>query len=88
MAGILIADTLKVESDIGECQIQLCVGDITTLPKEDGVDILVISAFPGRLIENTFFHEVTFICCPEWKKINVTTTSDLWPPGLQYIGVE
>ena len=48
--GILIADTLIVKSDIGECQIQLCVGDITALPREDAVDVLVISAFPGKFI--------------------------------------
>ena len=48
MAGILVVDTLPVTTDTGECQIQLCVGDITALPKEDKVDVLVTSAFPGN----------------------------------------
>lgn len=47
MAGILVVHNFEVETDIGECQIQLCVGDITSLPKEDKVDVLVLSAFPG-----------------------------------------
>ena len=44
----IIADRIKVTTDIGDCQIQLCIGNIIKLPREDKVDVLVISAFPGR----------------------------------------
>ena len=50
MAEIIVVNTLEVETDIGKCQIQLCVGDITSLPKEDEVDVLVLSAFPGKSV--------------------------------------
>ena len=51
---------LKVESRIyvltsnGEKEIQLCVGDITALPLEDKVDVIVISAFPSKCLVNYF----------------------------------
>ena len=48
MADILVADTIKVTNEIGESEIQICVGNIIKLPKEEKVDVLVISAFPGR----------------------------------------
>ena len=52
MADILVADRIIVTSDIGNCEIHLCVGDIIKLPIKDKVDVLVISAFPG----NNFIH--------------------------------
>jgi hypothetical protein len=53
MAGIVVADTIKVTNDTGESEIQICVGDIIKLPKEEKVDVLVISAFPGNYLYNT-----------------------------------
>ena len=50
MAGIVVSDTIKVTSEIGESQIQICIGDIIKLSKEEKVDVLVISAFPGKKI--------------------------------------
>ena len=47
MADIRVADRINVTSEIGECDIHLCVGDITKLQNKDKVDVLVISAFPG-----------------------------------------
>ena len=46
--------SLKVQSRMyvltsnGEREIQLCVGDITALPVEDKVDVILISAFPSK----------------------------------------
>ena len=48
MAGIRVVNALTVQTDIGTCFIELCIGDITALPKEDEVDVLVLSAFPGN----------------------------------------
>ncbi len=48
MTGIRVVNTLEVETDIGKCFIELCIGDITALPKHDEVDVLVLSAFPGN----------------------------------------
>ena len=51
---------LKVESRIyvltsnGEREIQLCVGDITALPLEDKVDVILISAFPSKCLVINF----------------------------------
>lgn len=48
MSGIRVVNTLEVKTDIGRCFIDLCVGDITALEKRDEVDVLVVSAFPGK----------------------------------------
>jgi hypothetical protein len=57
MAGIVVSDTIKVTSEIGESQIQICIGDIIKLPKEEKVDVLVVSAFPGKkIITNGLTH--------------------------------
>ena len=48
MAGFVLHDSLKVLTQSGECQIDLCFGDITKLKKEDKVDVLMISAFRGE----------------------------------------
>ncbi|XP_028416557.1 uncharacterized protein LOC114540636 [Dendronephthya gigantea] len=51
MAGILVSDTIVVcTDDIGDCSIQLCIGDIIEIPKEDKVNVLVISAFPDDYV--------------------------------------
>ena len=46
---IRVDDRINVTSEIGECDIHLCVGDITKLQNRDKVDVLVISAFPGNI---------------------------------------
>ncbi|XP_068703080.1 uncharacterized protein [Montipora foliosa] len=47
MAALVVHDTLSLTTDNGVSKIQLCIGDITKLAKEDEVDVLVVSAFPG-----------------------------------------
>ena len=46
--GLIVANSIKVLTQNGECQIDLCFGDITKLKKEDKVDVLVVSAFRGK----------------------------------------
>ncbi|XP_072040435.1 uncharacterized protein [Amphiura filiformis] len=47
MAGFVLHDSLKVLTQNGECQIDLCFGDITKLRRQDKVDVLMVSAFRG-----------------------------------------
>lgn len=46
--GLIVENSIKVLTQNGVCQIDLCLGDITKLKKEDGVDVLVVSAFRGE----------------------------------------
>lgn len=46
-SSLIVHDALHLKTDIGTCQIELCVGDITKLRREDKVDVVVVSAFPG-----------------------------------------
>ena len=47
--ALIIHDALTLTTENGESKIQLCIGDITKLPKQDEVDVLIVSAFPGKL---------------------------------------
>lgn len=46
--GLIVENSIKVLTQNGVCQIDLCLGDITKLKKEDSVDVLVVSAFRGE----------------------------------------
>ncbi|XP_074651161.1 uncharacterized protein LOC141905942 [Tubulanus polymorphus] len=46
-AGLYRASSIDLVTDEGHHEIQLLLGDITLLPPEDKVDLLMISAFPG-----------------------------------------
>ncbi|XP_063963013.1 uncharacterized protein LOC129270950 [Lytechinus pictus] len=46
-AELIVANSIKVLTQNGECRVDLCLGDITRLPKKDAVDVIVISAFRG-----------------------------------------
>jgi hypothetical protein len=48
--GLLVKSTIDVPTPNGHYKIQLLVGDITALPPQDKVDIIMVSAFPGRLL--------------------------------------
>ena len=48
--SLSVADRLYVVTSHGESEIQLCVGDITALPLEDKVDVVMISAFPSEFL--------------------------------------
>lgn len=45
--SLIIHDTISLTTASGVSKIQLCIGDITKLPKEEQADVLVVSAFPG-----------------------------------------
>lgn len=54
--SLIVHDTLSLTTETGVSKIQLCIGDITKLPREEKVDVLVVSAFPGKLVTNTDKH--------------------------------
>ena len=49
--SLIIHDTITLTTVSGVSKIQLCIGDITKLPKEEQVDVLVVSAFPGETVK-------------------------------------
>lgn len=51
--SLIIHDTISLTTASGVSKIQLCIGDITKLPKEEQADVLVVSAFPGEVVKNT-----------------------------------
>jgi len=46
--SLIIHDTISLTTASGVSKIQLCIGDITKLSKEEQADVLVVSAFPGE----------------------------------------
>lgn len=48
--GLKVHNRIFVLTHEGEREIQLCVGDITHLPVEEKVDIIIVSSFPGESI--------------------------------------
>jgi len=49
--SLIIHDTISLTTASGVSKIQLCIGDITKLPKEEQADVLVVSAFPGETVK-------------------------------------
>ena len=49
--GLVTKDEIEVPTDHGLCKIQLSYGSVTKLRKDEGVDVLVISAFPSKSID-------------------------------------
>ncbi|XP_071958782.1 uncharacterized protein [Antedon mediterranea] len=47
VAGFVVHETITVVTQNGNCEIQLCFGDITKLHYQDKVDVILISAFRG-----------------------------------------
>ncbi|XP_072027087.1 uncharacterized protein [Amphiura filiformis] len=45
-SGLLVHNSLEVNTNHGNCRIELCIGDITKLPVSDQVDVVLVSAFP------------------------------------------
>ena len=52
MAGLIVHDTIKVLTQNGECKIDLCLGDITSLKREEKVDVVMVSAFRGKFAQD------------------------------------
>ena len=50
MAGqpIRVQDSITVDTSFGSHVVELCYGDITQLPVEEKMDIIMVSAFIGR----------------------------------------
>ncbi len=48
MADLMLVNKIEVPTSHGLCEIHLNFGSVTKLAKKDKVDVLVISAFPGR----------------------------------------
>lgn len=46
--SLTVERRLFIVTPDGEREIQLCFGDISKLPVEDKVDVIMISAFIGR----------------------------------------
>lgn len=46
--SLVVANSIKVLTQNGECQIDLCLGDITKLKRKDKVDVICVSAFQGK----------------------------------------
>lgn len=63
MAGFTTCESIKVLTQNGECEIELCLGDITRLAKKDKVDVLMVSAFVGKYAELRIRFFVLFILC-------------------------
>ena len=40
-------DSIEIDTNNGKCEIQLHFGSITKLKREDKVNVLVVSSFPG-----------------------------------------
>ena len=47
MSGLLVADTIQVDTTHGSSKIELCLGSVTKTIEP--VDVLVISAYPGLI---------------------------------------
>ena len=52
-SGLVVANSIKVLTQNGECQIDLCLGDITKLKKKDKVDVICVSAFRGKCMHHS-----------------------------------
>ena len=46
--SLIVENRIYVPTYNGEKEIQLCLGDITMLPVEDKVDVILVSALPGE----------------------------------------
>ena len=57
MAGLQVHSTIKLQTQDGLREIQLCFGDITKLPVEEKVDVIMVSAFPGLIYAFPLYHE-------------------------------
>lgn len=48
MAELILKDSIEIDGESGRCNIDLCFGDITKLQKKNRVDVILVSAFPGK----------------------------------------
>lgn len=64
--SLIIHDTISLTTASGVSKIQLCIGDITKLPKDEQADVLVVSAFPGKAAKTFYGRSTT----PSAKSVN------------------
>ena len=46
--GLVLKEKISLDTPRGVSEVQLLFGDITQLPEEEKVDIVCVSAFPGK----------------------------------------
>jgi hypothetical protein len=82
--GIEVIDTLTVTHGQERRQIELCVGDLSAIPAQAAVDVLVISAFhsyfpiPGTLIAALARRGVSVAQLAETKAVDLRRTCSCW----------
>ena len=54
-------ERIYVRTHNGEREIQLCLGDITMLPKEEAVDVIIVSAYPGTSMGFKFGFDIFYL---------------------------
>jgi hypothetical protein len=97
--SVELLDALPIEHESGERRIELYVGDLTALPPNEAVDVLVVSAFPdtydpwpGTLIEALSKKGIAVGDLAERKAVDLRQTCSCWlsdelavqDPGIQF----
>lgn len=80
-----LLDTLTVQSAIGEHRIELYMGDLSNMPTQHAVDVLVVSSFPnnyfpvkGSLIGALHQHGVSVTALAEDKAVDMREFASCW----------
>jgi hypothetical protein len=94
-----VVDTIKVMKGPNTGEIQLCIGDLSELPPEEAVDVLVVSAFrdeyspvPGSLIGSLDRKGVSLEQLAKTKQADLRDAFSCWlsreisvpQPGIQF----
>ncbi|XP_062583061.1 uncharacterized protein LOC134244823 [Saccostrea cucullata] len=88
--AISIQDSITVETTFGEHVIELCYGDITELPVEEKMDIVMVSAFiddytctdDPKTILGALNHNLGIYPCVNWPETKTWTSVFTTPAGF------